>query len=401
MDLRSLLSSEEALPVIASLLGGHGNFAANLGQGLFGAQQMNMGQTQRELEKVKLAQLKQAAEDDQQARQVMMQPQQQPQMPNQGMMPPAQGMGAPATNVSKADTFNKYNSIAERMEASGLLDRAKLYRDMAEKFRPEVKEVKTMMQGGKRVQVAIYKDGSQEVIPFDPDAEKAHFADTGGAIQPMDAFTGQPMGSGVKKSMSPGESARLGQAERHFQEGQGKPQLYDSPTGPLWVSPPARGSGSAQVTGPDGQPIAAKKRDQPLTESQGNATAYALRAEQSDGIIKQLQGEGFNPAEYPGVRNRLAGGPLNILAPDKAQQYNAAKKNFVTAVLRKESGAAISQSEFENEDQKYFPQPGDGQPVIEQKRKARELAIRALRIQSGPGVGMQNSGGGWSIKALD
>jgi hypothetical protein len=60
---------------------------------------------------------------------------------------------------------------------------------------------------------------------------------------------------------------------------------------------------------------------------------------------------------------------LNIMAPDAAQQYNAAKQNFVTAVLRKESGAAISQSEFDKEDQKYFPQPETARRCAPTNRK--------------------------------
>ena len=67
------------------------------------------------------------------------------------------------------------------------------------------------------------------------------------------------------------------------------------------------------------------------------------------------------------------------------QEVDAARKNFVTAVLRKESGAAISPSEFYTESQKYFPQPGDEPAVIAQKRHARDTAIKAMEIQAGPG----------------
>jgi len=37
--------------------------------------------------------------------------------------------------------------------------------------------------------------------------------------------------------------------------------------------------------------------------------------------------------------------------------FEQAKKNFVNAVLRLESGAVISPSEFTNADKQYFPQP--------------------------------------------
>jgi hypothetical protein len=54
--------------------------------------------------------------------------------------------------------------------------------------------------------------------------------------------------------------------------------------------------------------------------------------------------------------------------------------------LRKESGASISPSEFENEEKKYFAQPGDTDAAIKQKQDSRNLAIKAMGIQAGPGA---------------
>jgi hypothetical protein len=79
----------------------------------------------------------------------------------------------------------------------------------------------------------------------------------------------------------------------------------------------------------------------------------------------------------PGV----LGGPS-----ESQQQYQQAKTNFITAVLRKESGAAIGQNEFETEEKKYFPQAGDSKANIAQKQRARELAVEAMKIQAGPGA---------------
>jgi hypothetical protein len=71
--------------------------------------------------------------------------------------------------------------------------------------------------------------------------------------------------------------------------------------------------------------------------------------------------------------------------------------NFMSAVLRKESGAAISASEYDAEDRKYFPQPGDGADVKAQKQKARALAIDALRVQAGTGAKSIDGVGGKSV----
>ncbi|MGB0855392.1 MAG: hypothetical protein ACPGSI_18995, partial [Pikeienuella sp.] len=55
-------------------------------------------------------------------------------------------------------------------------------------------------------------------------------------------------------------------------------------------------------------------------------------------------------------------------------------------ILRRESGAVISDEEFENANVQYFPVPGDSPEVIAQKRRNRENAIEGLRIGSGDGA---------------
>ena len=65
------------------------------------------------------------------------------------------------------------------------------------------------------------------------------------------------------------------------------------------------------------------------------------------------------------------------------QAYIQAKLDFMTSVLRKESGAAISVGEFLNEDRRYFPQPGESQDVIANKTRAREQLIRTFQVESG------------------
>ena len=93
---------------------------------------------------------------------------------------------------------------------------------------------------------------------------------------------------------------------------------------------------------------------------------------------------GYDPAN---IRDFAASSlPLALRASalsDSGQQYLAAKLNFITAVLRKESGAAISDTEFANEDLKYFPQPGESAATIEQKRIARKTAVESMKAQSG------------------
>ena len=155
------------------------------------------------------------------------------------------------------------------------------------------------------------------------------------------------------------------------------------------------------------QKIAQEMMGGKLTETQGNATGFGVRAKEANQIAKDLESKGVTiPGKTSTVVSGIAGmtpfvgdkyaeatkSMFNVL-PEFAgglspeQQQNAqARKNFVSAVLRKESGAAISPQEYAAEERKYFPQLGDSSAVIKQKQDARELAIKALEMQAGPGA---------------
>lgn len=157
----------------------------------------------------------------------------------------------------------------------------------------------------------------------------------------------------------------------------------------------------------------------PLNESQSNAVAFGMRAKESNRILTELEKKGItNTGLIKGTTqgtlgavpligdslSNLGGALTNWTASEGQQATDQARRNFVTAVLRKESGAAISPSEFANEERKYFPQIGDSDKVIKQKQEARELAIKALEVQAGKGgarlidqhVPSENKG--WRIK---
>lgn len=136
-----------------------------------------------------------------------------------------------------------------------------------------------------------------------------------------------------------------------------------------------------------------KNKDKVLTESQGNAAAFGIRAKEADMILKGLENQGIRTGGVikatgeglPWIGNAV-GKSLNWTASEGQQATTQARKNFVTAILRKESGASISPTEFENEEKKYFPQVGEPASVVQQKQKARETAIKALELQAGPGA---------------
>ena len=156
----------------------------------------------------------------------------------------------------------------------------------------------------------------------------------------------------------------------------------------------------ARIPGGPGDPA-----NRPMTEYQGKAALYASRMTQAEPLIERFKDANTlynkNAAAVP-----LAG---NFLAGDDFQQLDQAKRNFINATLRQESGAAIGQAEFDNAEKQYFPQPGDGPEVIEQKRQNRALAAAQMAKAAGPGYAPPPASkapapaapGGWTIERVD
>lgn len=117
------------------------------------------------------------------------------------------------------------------------------------------------------------------------------------------------------------------------------------------------------------------------TESQATAQLYVERMAQSDPIFESMQ-----PPSYGAkAKESLPGNIGNIMQSPEARQWFQAERNFINAVLRKESGAVISASEFDEARKQYIPQPGDDEKTKAQKRQARATAIRQIAVGAGPG----------------
>jgi hypothetical protein len=147
-------------------------------------------------------------------------------------------------------------------------------------------------------------------------------------------------------------------------------------------------SGMQLTTNPDGTvsltegPLSNRPK---LTEGEAKNAGFLERVNKSSQVLDALEGQGTS------LYNKTIGNiPVvgNYARSQDAQKYDQAKRDFVNAVLRRESGAVISDQEFANAEQQYFPQPGDGPEVIAQKRANREAARKGLDIGSGQGAGM-------------
>mgnify|MGYP003631042854 FL=1 len=128
-----------------------------------------------------------------------------------------------------------------------------------------------------------------------------------------------------------------------------------------------------------------------LTETQGKAVGFYDRANKANALLNGLEQQGTE------VGARLIGnipfGAGNFAQSSEYQQFEQAQRDFINAILRQESGAAIGKDEFVNAERQYFPQVGDKPEVIEQKRRNRETSANALRVQAGVGAAALNQSG--------
>ncbi|EHH07556.1 hypothetical protein ATCR1_06806 [Agrobacterium tumefaciens CCNWGS0286] len=128
----------------------------------------------------------------------------------------------------------------------------------------------------------------------------------------------------------------------------------------------------------------------PLTEpkvtiDESKAGGFADRMTQSGSLIDQFGNAGLSTFDQTITNSPYVPGFIaNNLVGDDFQQYDQARRDFINAQLRRESGAVISPEEFDNANKQYFPQPGDKPEVLEQKRKNRETVIGAMIRDAGP-----------------
>lgn len=165
-------------------------------------------------------------------------------------------------------------------------------------------------------------------------------------------------------------------------------QGSDGVTYAVYKFGPNAGKVEPLLLGSSGEPFKSQpKGSNAMTEQQSKDALFGGRMQEAHKILLNLEGKGIKAP----VMNSLPHGDnfSNALpgilggASAEQQQYTQAQRDFINAVLRKESGAVIADSEFSNAQKQYFPQIGDSKAVIAQKAKNRELAMTMIVNGSG------------------
>lgn len=229
--------------------------------------------------------------------------------------------------------------------------------------------------------------------------------------QRVNPVTGQMEVAGVQaRTQSPDSAASVAQSAANAQmtdarlreQNQIRAQGNAQSKIPSGYRLAADGQSLEFIPGGPADPASKAGGGKPLTEGQSKALLFGTRMQEAGTVLDALEKDG-KLFSTPGAGTGYGvGAVVNTLNSSKGQQLDQAKRDFLNAVLRRESGAVIADSEFENGNRQYFPQIGDSKEVIAQKKRNREVATRGIlaevpdqetRVGSIRNPTAQNSGG--------
>ena len=129
----------------------------------------------------------------------------------------------------------------------------------------------------------------------------------------------------------------------------------------------------------------------PLSQPEILSQTFANRLSEADLVISALENN------FTGKLSNLGKYLPDFMKSEDRKRIEQAERNFINAVLRKESGAAISPTEFDSAELQYFPQPGDTIEVIKQKKQNRQTVIDGMKLSGG----MYSDGGSKTVNDDD
>lgn len=152
------------------------------------------------------------------------------------------------------------------------------------------------------------------------------------------------------------------------------------------------------VTLPDGTVV--QQGGKALTEGQSKDSVYFTRA--SGAIPKlDLYGEALTQITGRiGSATEQAGG--NFIKSREYQLAEQAGLEFLQAILRKDTGAAITKEEQSEYGRVYLPQPFDSPELLDQKKASRARALAAIRLGLPPDaiINAERAGVDLSVSAM-
>lgn len=114
------------------------------------------------------------------------------------------------------------------------------------------------------------------------------------------------------------------------------------------------------------------------TKEQSDAFGFASRIAKDLPVLQDQKKIDAGTSVFNQGLSYIPFGFGNALAGGDYQQFDQAQRDFINAVLRRESGAAISPSEFASANLQYFPQPGDKPETVQQKLRNQQTQLEGI-----------------------
>jgi hypothetical protein len=123
----------------------------------------------------------------------------------------------------------------------------------------------------------------------------------------------------------------------------------------------------------------------PANASQTAAAGYALRMKSAmDGVAKLSVW--FEKQSLGTQAFTNSDSWFNFMKSGEGKAMEQYERDFINAALRKESGAAISPTEYDSAKKQYFPRAGDGPELIKQKLENMKTKMAGMVLESGPAL---------------
>lgn len=183
------------------------------------------------------------------------------------------------------------------------------------------------------------------------------------------AFSYMSMADALKAVTPPDPADEYG---RYVQETKAAGQ---TPLDRIGYEQAKKGNGFS-VTSPDGTTIQMGGAAKPFTEGQSKDNVFATRAKGALALLDP-KADSLTSRKDRALDVLPMGIGREFQNPD-FQLAEQAGLEFLQAILRKDTGAAITPQETDSYGRVYLPQPGDGPEVLQQKAGARQRAVDAL-----------------------
>ncbi|MDO9313403.1 MAG: hypothetical protein Q7T97_02520 [Burkholderiaceae bacterium] len=300
--------------------------------------------------------------------------------------------------------------------------------DFVDSLKPKARELSKLEQmkgpDGKMVNVAFYKDGSHEVLPYGvkPDIALQSLGNRMEVIDKNAVQGGQSFQFGQSPdSVASNATAMRGQNMRDsrdreqfsFNKDQAAQAVtYQTDADGNFVALPTKAQPGAMVRA---APVVAanglaplKGKGAGLTEDQGKATGWLVQA---NNAFKNMQAAMTSTpgSEKPGLNDGLAAIPsfglttalANTMRGTDRQKFMQGASSLSEALLRAATGAGVNKDEAIQKVRELTPVFGDSNETITQKMGAIPLYIKSLEVRAGPGAGRAESisGGGTDFAA--